>query len=141
MQDEPLRIGSIARPRYSDVIPNFGVQYNGAVVVSLSPFILVSRDTNMKWTTLDRSDYIHDKMAPDDMVTLCMRRLSDESTLELFDAVSNIIKLDDASDWDIQLVLYQLNMRLKSEELHSRILKERATVLQQLIRKMDEVVG
>jgi hypothetical protein len=70
-----MKVGSIVRPKNGIILRCSLYEYNSAVVISLDPFILVSMDTNMRWSTKDPKDFEVYGSALKELLNKCQRRL------------------------------------------------------------------
>lgn len=52
-----------------------GDRYMCAVCVSVNPFILISREGDMRWSTRKIEDFVSTGKAPSDVLKICMDRL------------------------------------------------------------------
>lgn len=76
MTKTAMRIGDIVRPTGGRVLRSGCNAYDDAVVVSIEPFVLVSREADMRWSaTVAREDFEVVGAAPTGVTNRCMRRL------------------------------------------------------------------
>lgn len=52
-----------------------GDRYECAVCVSVNPFILISDDGDMRWSSKKIEDFVSRGKAPSDVISICMNRL------------------------------------------------------------------
>lgn len=78
MSIEDMKIGAIVEPKdeRNPLCCGSGV-YQDAIVVSMNPFVLVSRGADMKWSaTVEESEYKVTGTATQEQLEKCQRRLS-----------------------------------------------------------------
>ena len=75
LPEEPVVVPQLPIP--DDYTQYSQERFNHAIVVSVSPIVLVSEKANMRWTTnIDLTKFIVVGKASDDVLTLCMTRLN-----------------------------------------------------------------
>lgn len=73
-----LEIGSIVKPTKESkfILRSGSGQYDSAIVVSIDPFVLVSEETDMRWSATIKKEYFEVIGTTDDMhLKQCMHRL------------------------------------------------------------------
>lgn len=71
-----MRVGDIVVPKPGHWLRSGCSAYDSAVVVSMEPFILVSKETDMKWSaTVKPENFTVSSIATDAMLERCMKRL------------------------------------------------------------------
>lgn len=73
----PLQVGVMVRSRdpQGNPLRSGSEVYPGAIVVSVDPFVMVSYEADMRWSSWDPSDVIILERAPEHMVKVAMTRL------------------------------------------------------------------
>lgn len=73
----PLEVGVMVRSKHPNTNPlRSGAEcYPGAIVVSVKPFVMVSFEGDMRWSTWKPEDVETVKRAPEHMLAVAMRRL------------------------------------------------------------------
>ena len=75
--DIPMCRGAIVEAQEGYELRSGGSAYDCAIVVSVEPFIMVSRDADMKWVTKKKENYTPVGMASEEVLAKCMSRLND----------------------------------------------------------------
>jgi len=77
MKTSKVVVGSIVEPVSPEFVLASGCgRYPDAVVVSVEPFVLVSRESDMKWqATVKIENFIATGQASDELMAICNRRI------------------------------------------------------------------
>jgi len=76
--EEFMKVGSIVEPAKGEIqLACGGGIYDSAVVISLDPYIMVSKSADMRWSSQKQEDYTVIGEATDEQLATCMNRLKD----------------------------------------------------------------
>lgn len=71
-----LVVGDIVRPTGNQRLRSGASEYTTAVVISIDPFVLCSKEADMRWSsTVDITKFEHAGVADAKVLAKCMRRL------------------------------------------------------------------
>jgi hypothetical protein len=73
-----IEVGDVvvaANGQTTQVLFSGGDRYMCAVCVSVNPFILISQEGDMRWSTKKIEDFVSTGKAPSDVMNICMNRL------------------------------------------------------------------
>jgi len=72
-----LEVGDVVVPSSDQVILHSGCSlYSHAIVVQVEPFVLVSEESDMRWSsTVEPTDFVVVGVAKPEVLEKCMRRL------------------------------------------------------------------
>ena len=70
-----MQVGNVVIPKNGTFLRSGNAQYNAAVIISIEPFILVSFQGDMKWSSHKSENFTTNGDATKTVLEKCMKRL------------------------------------------------------------------